>query len=705
MSEMLAILLSLLTLLTISLAAFAFSRKTRFPYTVLLVLVGLVLIPIAKMPFFSFLTSFTLTPDLLFFVFLPTLIFESAYNMDARKMMENVRSISLLAVISLLVSVLFITFALFFGSRWVGFPIPIEVALLFAALISSTDPVAVLALFKEYGAPKRLSLIFEGESLFNDGTSLALFLILIQIMTTGWEGIGSVAEGLFMFTTMVVGGVLFGGLMGALFSKIIERVRDNEHVEITLTMIVAHFTFIFSELLSHHLHILGQDIKFSSIIATVVAAMVVGNYGRHKISPRVEEYMEKFWGYFAFLTNSIVFILIGLLFASLEVPFGALAIPLLVAIVVVMVGRALSIYPVVGLLNMTKTEAYIPLSWQHLLAWGSLRGALAVTMVLLIPDDFTVSGWAFSDISVKDFITALTIGCIYFTLFIKATTIGPLIKYLKIDALSPVEEIEYEEGKALVYAKVLPEIDRFKRKGYISEALHDGLMKKYDALYQDACASYASVAGGSKGISDRMLTIYATGVEKAYLKVLFFYKEIDETVYKKILHQLNLRLEYAEDIGEHAEIRMSDFKKDWLDKLSEWSAKIFLGIFRIPPESIRLFMYYRARAVIARKVVDELSKLADSNVKIFDDEKTFALLVERYREVEAWALKHVETIKQEDPALVDPLALRFAEAGIYKAEEKILADLYEKESLSSKVRILLEGELEARTRHASEARA
>jgi CPA1 family monovalent cation:H+ antiporter len=622
--------------------------------------------------------------------------------MNARKMVENIRSISLLSVISLLVSAAFITIALFLGSKWLGYEIPIEVALLFAALISATDPVAVLALFKEYGAPKRLSLIFEGESLFNDGTSLALFLIILEILLSGWHGMSSLGLGIFMFTTMVIGGIFFGGLMGAIFSKIIEHVRDNEHVEITLTMIVAHFTFIFSEILSHHLHLFGQDIKFSSIIATVVAAMVVGNYGRYKISPRVEEYMEKFWGYFAFLTNSIVFILIGLLFASLEVPLRTLAIPLTVAIVVVMIGRALSIYPIVGFLNWTKTEAYIPMSWQHLLAWGSLRGALAVTMVLLIPDDFSIANWPFVDISVKDYVTALTIACIYFTLFIKATTIGPLIKHLKIDALSPVEEIEREEGKALVYARVLPEIDRFMRKGYITEELHHALRNKYDALYHESCESYARATGETAGISERMLTIYATGVEKAYLKVLFFYKEIDETVYKKILHQLNLRLEYAEDINENAEIRMSDFKKDWLDKLSETTAKIFFGFIKLPPESVRLFMYYRARAVIAHKVMEELKYLSESGVKIFRDKEVFDMLLARYKEVEIWALEHTKKIQATDPKRISALAQRFAEAGIYKAEERILGDLYEKESLSAKAHILLVNELEARTRVVAE---
>jgi CPA1 family monovalent cation:H+ antiporter len=317
----LEVILSLFTLMLISIGVFFLSQRMKIPYTVLLVVVGSLLVPLSHIEIFSFIDSFQLTPELLFFVFLPILIFESAYNMNIRKMAESAWSISLLAVVSLILSAFFVALGMFYGLKLIGFDIPFVVALLFGALISATDPVAVLALFKEYGAPRRLALIFEGESLFNDGTSLALFLIILEVLVHGFGGAISVMEGVFMFTTMIVGGIGLGLVMGAIFAKLIERVKDNENIEITLTMLVAHFTFILAEILSEHLVIFGYEIKFSSIIATVVASMLIGNYGRYKISSRVEEYMEKFWGYFAFIANSLVFILMGLLFANLNIDF------------------------------------------------------------------------------------------------------------------------------------------------------------------------------------------------------------------------------------------------------------------------------------------------------------------------------------------------------------------------------------------------
>jgi CPA1 family monovalent cation:H+ antiporter len=695
---MLPVLLSVLTILLVSLGVFVLSKRTKFPYTVLLVVFGILLIPVSRIEPFTYLQSFVLSPDLLFFLILPTLIFESAYNMDGRKMLESIRSITILSVLSLLISTVAIALGLHYGARIFGYELPLSMTLLFGALISATDPVAVLALFKEYGAPKRLSLIFEGESLFNDGTSLALFLVILEILMTGWGGVGSVLDGIFMFTTMVVGGIIFGGLMGALFSKIIERVRGNEYLEITLTMIVAHFTFIFSELISHSLLLFGHEIKFSSIIATVIAAMVVGNYGRYKISPRVEEYMEKFWGYFAFLANSIVFMLIGLLFASLDIPIRELAVPVTLAVVVVMVARAISVYPIIGFLNWTKKEEQIPMTWQHLLAWGSLRGALAVTMVLLIPEDITVSGWAYTDISVRDYITAFTIACIYFTLFIKATTIGPMIKKLKIDQLSPIEEVEREEGRALVYAKVLLELDRFLRKGYITPVLYKQLRGKYESLYREACETCKNAARLMPGVAEKIVTIYAAGVERASLKTLFFYEEVNETVYKKALHDLNLRVERAERVEEErVEIRAAYFEKDWLDLLAEFGAKFFLGIFRRPPEAVTLYMYYRARTIMANKVIEELTALSESDVDLFENADIFMPIIERYRRMSIWAKEKHEEIHRKEPKLIDDLTMRFAEAGLFKAEEKILEDLLEKEAVSSKVQILLTEELIVRT--------
>ena len=312
--------------------------------------------------------------------------------------------------------------------------------------------------------------------------------------------------------------------------------KENEHVEITLTMLVAHLMFILSEVVSNHLVVFDQRIRLSSIIATVMASMVIGNYGRFKISPGVEEYMEKFWSYFAFIANSLVFILMGLLFADLPIHFSQFVVPTFVTVVVVIIGRALSIYPVAWLANRTKSEEPIPRSWQHLLAWGSQRGALAMTMVLLIPDDLRIPGWE-QDFTVKEFVAALTIGCIYFTLIVKATTIGTMIKRMRLAELSPLESITYHESRALIYARALELLETFRRQGSVTEAVCQRLMVEYADRYQRSCAACQSCFTAAPGDMGRALQAYALGMERSFLRELFVYHEIDEAGYKEILKQ------------------------------------------------------------------------------------------------------------------------------------------------------------------------
>ena len=435
-------------LFALSGGAFFLARRTGIPHSVLLVALGVLLIPVAKIPGFAFLRDFILTPELLFYIFLPTLIFESAYNINIRRLTADAIPVALFSIASLLISALAIAAALYYLLPFVGLPIPFTIAFLFGSLISATDPVAVLSLFKEYGAPRRLALLFEGESLFNDGTGLALFLIALEFALKNEISLETIGSGALSFVIMLFGGALLGLVSGGIFSKAVGYARSSESVAITLTLVLAHVTFLVSEYITMHAHIGGFKIHFSSIIATTMAAMVMGNYGRPKMPHGAEEFVEKFWGQIAFFANSIIFILIGMLAVSLPLSNPILLMPIILVVFVVAAARALSIYPIVRSWNkFAPPDGVIPNAWQHLLAWGSLRGALAVTMALLIPQTLTVPGWS-NEASVYNVILAFTTGCIFVTLFFKATTIGPLMRRLKVTNMSTLETAEYDEASS-----------------------------------------------------------------------------------------------------------------------------------------------------------------------------------------------------------------------------------------------------------------
>jgi len=686
----LASALALFILLTLSSITFFAARRLRVPYTVLLVAVGLLLVPLAAMEEFSFLKTFTLTPELLFYIFLPTLIFESAYNISIRSMVENKWAIGLLSIVSLLISSLFAGGALYLVFQLMGLDIPFMLLLLFGSLISATDPVAVLALFKEYGAPRRLTLLFEGESLLNDGTAVALFLVLVTIAVAGSIGAPTVIAGIITFFSMLLGGMVVGIIMGGLFSKFIEKASSHEFVAISLMIVSAHLTFILTDLASHHLTAFNGVFKLSPIIATTFAAMVIGNYGRYKISPKASEFVEKFWGQFAFLANSLVFILIGLLFAGLPFPLEAMLFPILIAVVIVALGRALSIYPVIALLNRLKLEEHIPRSWQHLLSWGSLRGALAVTMVLLIPDTLQFEGWNYA-FTPKEFVLGLTIGCIYATLFIKAPTIGPLMRRLKLDELTQIEAVEEEQGKAIIHSKVIERLQEFKEKGYVSGQIFDFLYDKHSQGLKEAHRRCQELTYGKRGevLADKVIRIYAIGVEKYYLKELFTYGEVPEKVFKKILRKLTLQLEAIEAGNFDVDPSFSWDKKDVFERLAQVARRILFRNHAVETEMDR-YVYYRAQTIIARKVLKELTLLEAKIPAEVLNEAALKRVNALYRDFKKGSENKMEAVASERPEEVAELNQALVTRGLIKTEEAILDDLLEKEMITPKLYISLQ---------------
>ncbi len=705
MSLTLTTTLGVLTILLLASGAYFLARRIRVPYTALLAFVGILLAPLsALVPGLAFVHDLTLTPDLLFFVFLPTLIFESAYNMRIRQLTVDALPITMLSIVSLMASACFIAGGMYLLLSLIGFPIPFTLALLFGALISATDPVAVLALFKEYGAPRRLALIFEGESLFNDGTSYALFLIVLAVALEGYHGVGTVIEGIGMFTEMVLGGIVFGLIMGGLFSKLVERVRSNEFISITLMLILAHLTFILTELSAHLLQAVGITLHLSAIIATTVAAIVLGNYGRYKVSLRAEAFVEKFWGMLAFLANSLIFVLIGFLFSELPTTTHLFLAPILLSIVIVAVGRAFSIYPIVALSNLlVPLNRRVSRAWQHVLAWGSLRGALAVTMVLLVPDTLSFPGWKYT-FSPKEFLLAVTVGCIFTTLFIKATTIGPLMRRLGVNKLTELEVLEYEEVRALIHSRVLLKLEQLRDRGYIDEATYTTVHASHEAAFTEACTLCSRlVAGDSATLAERVVRLYAIGIEKQYSRDLFTHGEITEPVMKRMASKQELQAERAERGVLDSEAEHWRVRRDVLEFLAD-NVRRLLHPSRTGISAAERYLYYRAQSIVAQRVVRALDELmADSSKSAIFTEQALTHTRERYLRYVSQAREKMHQVAEgQDREQIERLRVALTRRGLFKTEEILLADLYHKDMVTPKVYLTLREEFERLSAHEHE---
>lgn len=687
-TNFLSSVLSLIFLLLISVFTFIISKKINFPYTVMLVFVWLLLVPLSQVGFFSFIDDFKLTPEILFFVFLPVLLFESAYNINYRQLVKNWKSIFSLAVVWLVISAFLIALALFYTLPFIWIEIPFIVCLLFWTLISATDPVAVLSLFKSMWAPRRLTLIFEWESLFNDWTALALFLVVLAIAIE-WSSITwlTFVEWILSFTVMALWWIAFWIFTWVLFSKIIQKIKNDETLEITLTMILAHLTFIMAEIISHHANLFWFDIKISWVIATTIAAIIMWNYWRYKISPKVQEYMEKFWWFFAFIANSLVFILLWLILTQININFWDFILPIIVSIIIVMIARAISVYIPILFINIFKLEEKIPSSWQNLLAWWSLRWALALMMVLMVPDNFTMQWWNM-DYSIKDFLIVITIWAIMFTLFIKAPTISPMMRYYKVNRLHELEEVEYEEWKILMNLKALKKLKTSLDKWYILKDEFENLKQKYEENLKESIENIKKLLKNNKDkaqdLIKRTLSLHALWIEKQYLKELFSYNEIDEHNFKYILHKISRQIERIENWQEQVKAIWEKNNYDFYEKI--------VNSFHKNPTFIDKYIKSRAKVIITRKVIKELNELKE--IDFWFDNKAFDEVIKLYTDFYELAIKKKEEYFSKNKLDASWVETRLMEKSIFKLEEKVIHELFEKEIITPKLYLKFKEEIE-----------
>jgi len=284
------LVLVVMGLLSIAMFAASVGRTLPIPYTVFLVLIGMVLATLAdRVPALAPLGEFKLTPDLVFFIFLPALIFESALNLDARQLMKDIAPIFVLAAPALVISTGVIGFGL-----WGYMDLDLTLALLFGALISATDPVAVVALFKELGAPARLTTLVEGESLFNDATAIVLFHILLGIALAGTFTSGDLQHAVFEFFYVFFGGVVCGGLIGLGIAALMRRIRGSDTAILVMSLVMAYASFVLAE---HLLHVSG-------VMAAVSAAIAMGFYGVTRISQSALRSIRETWEIIALVCNS-----------------------------------------------------------------------------------------------------------------------------------------------------------------------------------------------------------------------------------------------------------------------------------------------------------------------------------------------------------------------------------------------------------------
>ncbi len=395
------------TLLAVAVLLGVFSQRIRLPLTAVLALIGFLAA--------WFGSSFVVSPlrdeqfeAVVVFIFLPVLVFEAALSLNTRAFFRNLGSILVLAIPALAVSAACVGFTLY-----LGLGTPLIAALLFGVLISATDPVAVVAIFRKLGVPRRLLTLVEGESLLNDGVAIVLFNILLFAALGGAIDVG---VGIRDFLAVFFGGAAIGAAAG--FAAILLLPWLDRLLAAALSIAVAYGSFVVAD------HVLG----FSGVMAALAAGLVLGAFAPSRASAPVRELWHEFWESLGYIANALLFLLIGLSIDPQLILTNLEAIGL--AIVAVLVARAVAVVPLVFLLERVAGIPRVGKRNEAVLIWGGLRGGVALALALALPEELPE----------RDRFIAMTGGVVLATLLINATTIAWLVRKLGLDKPSRADQ-------------------------------------------------------------------------------------------------------------------------------------------------------------------------------------------------------------------------------------------------------------------------
>src|SRR5271155_1491411 len=393
------------------------------------------------------------------YVFLPLLVFDGAMTSDVRRILEAAAPIRILAVVAPVVCAAVVGFAL-----WPIAGLPLVVCLLLGSVVATTDPAAVIAVFRDVGPPARLTRLVEGESLLNDAAAIVMFVVLLGEIVSGRQPDFFVGEEQFLLSFF--GGAALGVLAGRAFLQLIAWTRDDRLAEATLTLALPYLVFIAAE---HVLHVSG-------VVAVLCAGLTVSASGRSRITPYNWSFITDLWAQIAFWAHSLVFVLASILVPKLLLDMQFHDLVLIAALIVaVFAARLLVLFLLLPLLSLAKLTQPISTAYKLAIAWGGLRGALTLVLALAVTENPAVKP------EIQRFVAVLATGLVLFTLLVNGTTLRFVIRLLRLDRLSPVDQALRDRVLALSYTEVAETIRSTANEHEISPLAVTSALAPYEA--------------------------------------------------------------------------------------------------------------------------------------------------------------------------------------------------------------------------------
>src|ERR1700730_11765447 len=558
------------------------AERLSIPYAVVLAVVGIAIGGAANLPFashpgniisdvVSWLHDFGLSAESLLYVFLPALLFEAALNVDVRQLSDEVAPVLLLAVIGVIVCTFIVGLAL-----WPISSVGVLACVILGAIIATTDPVAVVGIFHDIGAPRRLSTLVQGESLFNDAAAIAIYSLVVAMLAG--DRPASPLDGLVTFVRQFGGGLAAGYVAGWAVTLFIPTLRTSRLAEATLTIAFAYVIFIVCD---HYVGVSGVR----------AAARAVSAGGRRRLAPSNWESLVVTWEQLAFWASSLIFLFAAMRTPELLAKASWADLGLLAALVAAaLAARALTLYGLIPMLSFAGIAKPIDRDHKLVMLWGGMRGAVSLALALAAAENTALPP------EVRQFVGILATGFVLFTLLVTAPTMRPLMRLLKMSSLAPAEVAVSQRVIGLSLSSIPQEIETVGRQHQIAPEIVAEVAKAYDghgrepagaaaenaelpaelreraALYvladreQEFCLDYfenrtvsrrvaASLLSHAARLRDGARTDGVIGYQKAAARILAFNRALRFS--RAIQHRIGIARPLARLLGDRFEVQLA----------------------------------------------------------------------------------------------------------------------------------------------------
>ena len=667
------------------------AARLRLPYSVILAALGILIgssaifflrtdLTDALNPVAEAILGLPIRSNVFLYVFLPTLLFQATLGMNLRRMLDDWVPILVLAVVAVVVATLSVGYAL----SWVS-PLPLAACLLIGAIVSTTDPSAVVSIFRSISAPRRLARIIEGESLLNDAAAIALFGLFMGFVMLGVPN-PELGDALARFPILIAGGALTGWLAARMAVWIMALFSGHALALISISVALPYLSYIVAE----------QSIGASGVIAVVAAGLTLNLAGPGRLPPQAWGNLREVWDLLAHWAGALIFILAALLIPRLleEVRIGDFAL-IGVVVLAAIAARAVILFGLLPLLTLLRVSPHVDRPYRAAILWGGLRGAVTLALALAVTKSFRVP------VEVKRLVGILATGFTLFTLIVQGTTLRAVISRLGLDRLSPIDDAMSRQVVAVALQTVREDVARTTEAYELTHEIVRAEAKLFGERLDEAVRS----ADDSRDILDRdritLGLIALAGFERDTILARVRERTISARMAEQILHDADRLIEGARAGGRSGYQRAA--RRSVAYGRAFRAAVVLHSRLGLSTPLVRMTADRFERLLSQRLILRDLDAFIDGRIRRIHGRRVaellHGLLTRRVETVET----ALEGLRLQYPGYAEELERRFIRRTALRLEEREYTAMREDGLIGAEVYTALMQDLAAR-RTAAEAR-